>query len=98
MCFGCTREGTALFLARFTAGQGGFGGHQIGGTFYELHTVLLVPVQFVSRRTGTFITAQGVEAARFTATLINAALVDISAVSHTVEDVAFMTVALETPG
>lgn len=36
MCFGCTSERAALFLPRFTAGKGGFGGHQTGRTLHSL--------------------------------------------------------------
>lgn len=96
MCFGCTRERAALFFPHLTASKGGFGSHQIGCTFHDLDTVLPVPVQFVTRRAGTLITAQSVHASEFTATPINAALINISTVSNAIEDVTFVAVALET--
>jgi len=40
-------------------------------------TVLAVPEQFVTRRTGTLVTAQSVHASEFTAAPVNAALIDI---------------------
>lgn len=47
-------------------------------------TVLLVPVQFVTRRAGTLVTAQSVHASELTAAPVNAALIDIYKTKQTI--------------
>lgn len=93
-----TGERAALFLARFAAGQSGLWCHQPDRTFHQLNTVLPVPVQLVPWWTGTLVAPQSVDAAVFTTSTVYTAFINISTVCQAVEDVAFMTEALETAG
>lgn len=93
-----TGERAALFLARLATGQSGLWCHQSNSTFHQLNTVFPVPVQLVPWWTGTLVAPQSVDAARFTTSMVYAALIDIPTVRQAVEDVAFMTEALETAG
>lgn len=63
--------------------------------FYRLNTVFLVPVELLSRRTHTLVTARCVHTAVFTASVIDAALVNIAAVCEAIETVAFVANTLE---
>lgn len=91
-----TGKRAALFLAHLAAGQSGFWCYQSRRTFHQLNTVFPVPVQLVSWWTGTLVAPQSVNAAIFTTASIYTAFINISTVCQAIEDVAFVTKALET--
>lgn len=95
MCFRRTGEGAALFLARLAAGQCGFRSHQIGRTLHHLYAVLLIPLQLISRWAGTLVAAQCVHTAELTAATVYTAFINVSTVSYSVQDVAFVAVTLK---